>query len=225
MTDTLPAPRMGPSFRWRVLSPILALVAAFAFAVVLVGVLDAVSVGEDTAVALAQTAASLGILLLAIVLWRALPTHERRLAVRRPRPSAVGIGVAVGIALIVIVGVIVTIATVVDPGIENDIKDLEGPDVGAQAWQVAVLVASLVALAPLGEEILFRALLFRGLARRLPLAVAALASSAIFARATRCDRRRCPGTRGTARTGTTSCSRRSASRSAAWGRSCSSRAR
>jgi hypothetical protein len=47
-------------------------------------------------------------------------------------------------------------------------------------WQTALIVFALIVLAPLGEEILFRALELRGLVRLIPFAVAAPISGLLF---------------------------------------------
>jgi membrane protease YdiL (CAAX protease family) len=47
-------------------------------------------------------------------------------------------------------------------------------------WQTALIVFALIILAPLGEEILFRALELRGLVRLIPFAIAAPISGLLF---------------------------------------------
>ncbi len=67
----------------------------------------------------------------------------------------------------------------IDPVVERRLNEVE--DIGTVPWQVVLTVIALVVLAPLGEELLFRGLLLRGLARRLDFWPAALITSAVFA--------------------------------------------
>ena len=105
-----------------------------------------------------------------------LPAHERHaaVAVKGPLRRAVLAGIAVGAGIVVAAAIIIAIGAAIDPVVERRLDDVE--DIGTAPWQLVLMVLSLVVLAPLGEELLFRGLLLRGLARRLRFWPAALIS-------------------------------------------------
>lgn len=172
----------GPGFGWRVASPLLAVVLAFVLAVVAAGLLSLAPLSDDALGAALTFATSLLLLVFAVLLWRSLPPANQRWAVRPPDDlRAIGFGMALGLALLVGAAIIVASGAAIDPTVERRLDDIE--IVGSEPWQLALLVVSLVVLAPLGEELLFRALLLRGLVRRLRFWPAALVSSLAFAAA------------------------------------------
>ncbi|WP_217913026.1 CPBP family glutamic-type intramembrane protease [Miltoncostaea marina] len=169
----------GPAFGWRVAAPLLAVVAAFAIAIVAAGVLTATPMSDDSLGAVVTVATSALLLAFGWLLWRRLPAGERRAAVGGPGGVApVGLGVAVGLALLVGAAIVVATGAAIDPTVERRLEDLE--IVGSEPWHLALLVVSLVVLAPLGEELLFRGLLLRGLLARLRFWPAALLTSLAF---------------------------------------------
>jgi membrane protease YdiL (CAAX protease family) len=87
-------------------------------------------------------------------------------------------GIGIGFALLIMALVIVATGSAIDPVVERRIEEVE--DIGTAPWQLALLVVALVVLAPLGEELLFRVLLLRGLVRRMPFWGAALISALAF---------------------------------------------
>jgi membrane protease YdiL (CAAX protease family) len=175
---------MLPGFWWRVLSPLGAVVVALAALVVLFAGLTAGGMGEGARSAVAPAATGLLLLCFALVLWRGLPAHERRraIAVKGSVRRAILAGIGGGLALVVVSQAILLIGVALDPGLRRRLDELS-EQIGPRPWQVALSVVSLVVLAPLGEELLFRALLLRALARRLPFWAAAVVSSLVFAAA------------------------------------------
>lgn len=177
-----PAPR-APGFWWRVLSPPGAVLAAFAALVAAAGVLSLAPLSDDALGAILAFGTSLLLLVFGVLLFRNLPAHERRLAVARPADPrrAILAGIGTGLALLVGALVIVAVGSAIDPVVERRLAEVE--EIGTAPWQLVLTITALVVLAPLGEELLFRALLLRALARRLRFWVAALLSSVAFASA------------------------------------------
>ena len=170
-----------PGFWWRVLSPPGAVVAALAVLIAMAGALSVADLSTDTLGAILTFVTSLLLLLFALLLWRGLPPQNRRaaIAVKGPLRQAVAIGIGVGLLLVAGAAVILLTGSAIDPVVERRLNDVE--DIGTVPWQVVLTVIALIVLAPLGEELLFRGLLLRGLARRLDFWPSALISSAIFA--------------------------------------------
>jgi membrane protease YdiL (CAAX protease family) len=174
----------APGFWWRVLSPIGAVLLAFACAVVGAGILSTTPLSTDSAGAVLAFVTSGLILLFALVLWRGLPEHERRAVVAVKRGGvrrAVAAGAAVGAGIVVGAGIIIAVGSAIDPVVERRIQDVE--DIGTAPWQLVMTICALVVLAPLGEELLFRGLLLRALVQRMRFWRAALVSSVLFASA------------------------------------------
>jgi membrane protease YdiL (CAAX protease family) len=178
-----PAPTR-PGFWWRALSPLGAVVVALAALIVLFVVLDAGGVSEDAQAAVAPAATGLLLIGFALLLWRGLPAHERRsaVAVKGSVRRAVLTGMAAGLGLVVASQIVLLIGVAIDDGARRRLDEL-GEELGPAPWQVALTIASLVLLAPIGEELLFRALLLRALAQRMRFRAAALVSSLAFAAA------------------------------------------
>jgi membrane protease YdiL (CAAX protease family) len=172
-----------PGFRWRVLSPIGAVLLAFAALLVAAGVLQATPLSDDATTALLQFATSLLLLVFALLLRNGLPAHERRAttALKHSLGGAIGLGVTLGIGIVILAGSIILLGQAIDPVVERRLDDLD--EIGTVPWQLAITVFSLVVLAPLGEELLFRGLLLRALVRRLRFWPAAIITSLVFASA------------------------------------------
>lgn len=170
-----------PGFWWRVLSPPGAVVVALGVLIVIAGTLSVADLSTDTLGAILTFFTSLLLLVFAVVLWRGLPAQNRRaaIAVKGPLAKAIATGVGVGFALVVGAAVILLTGSAIDPTVERRLNEVE--DIGSVPWQIVLTVIALIVLAPLGEELLLRGLLLRGLARRLAFWPAALVSSAIFA--------------------------------------------
>lgn len=184
-----PAPRPAdgePAFWPRVVSPVIVLAASIVVAVIVGGVASASGASQDAAGSLAVAAASLGILVFGLLVVRSMRPLDRRLVFVRKGSlvSAVGIGIAGGIAALIAAGIVLTVGAAIDPG-AGDKLDQVGRDLqesaGVARWQEAVLVMSLVLLAPLGEELVFRGVLLRTLVRRVSFPAAAVLSSCVFA--------------------------------------------
>ena len=177
-----PAPP-PPGFWWRVLSPPAAVVAAFVCALVAAAVLSATPMGEDALVTVLQFIASALILVFALLLWRGLPEHERRavLAIKGSPRRVAWTGVGIGALIVVGAAILLAAGSAIDPNVERQVQDQER--IGTAPWELGLWVVALVALAPLGEELLFRGLLLRGLTRRVRFWPAAAISSLVFAAA------------------------------------------
>jgi membrane protease YdiL (CAAX protease family) len=173
------APR-PPGFWWRVLTPPGAILAAFAALIAAAGILSVAPIGDDALNAILAFGTSLLLLAFGWLLWRTLPAHERRLGIARPENPrrAILAGVGTGLVLLVVALVIVGIGSAIDPVVERRIEEVE--EIGTAPWQLVLLVLALVVLAPLGEELLFRVLLLRGLVRRVPFWTAAVISGVVF---------------------------------------------
>jgi membrane protease YdiL (CAAX protease family) len=173
----------SPGFAWRVFSPIGAVVLAFALLIVSAGILSVFDLSDDSVGAILAFGTSLLLMLFAIGLWRRLPEHERRLAVARPESmrNTVGVGVGIGVVIIIGAAIILLTGSAIDPVVQRRIEEVE--EIGTAPWQLVLMVLALVVLAPLGEELLFRGLLLRGLVRKMRFWPAAMLSSALFAAA------------------------------------------
>jgi membrane protease YdiL (CAAX protease family) len=173
----------APGFCWRVLSPLGAVLAAFILLVVGAGTLSLTALSDDALEAILVFATSLLLLVFAVVLWLGLPAANRRaaVAVKGPLPKAVAVGVGMGLALVVGAGLILLAGSAIDSHVQRQLDEVDS--IGTAPWQLVLTVSALVILAPLGEELLFRGLLLRGLARRLPFWAAAVVSSLLFASA------------------------------------------
>jgi membrane protease YdiL (CAAX protease family) len=172
-----------PGFWWRVLSPPGAVVVAFVGAMVAAAVLSATPMGEDALVTVLQFVASSLILAFGVLLWRGLPAHERRavLAIKRSRPRVIWTGIGMGLLIVFGAALLLAIGSAIDPAVEDRLEDQE--EIGTAPWELVLWVVALIVLAPLGEELLFRGLMLRGLARRLRFWPAAAFSSLVFAAA------------------------------------------
>jgi membrane protease YdiL (CAAX protease family) len=173
----------SPGFWWRVLSPVGAVLVAFVVLAVGAGILDATSISDDGAAAILTFGTSVLLLAFGVLLWLRLPAHERRAAVALKHSAwgAVGLGVTMGIGLVIGAGTIILIGTAIDPVVERRIDDIE--EIGTVPWMVVLTVIAVVVLAPLGEELLFRGLLLRGLVQRMRFWYAAALSSLLFSAA------------------------------------------
>ena len=179
-----PAPAVHqPGFLWRVLSPIGAVLLAFVVLVIAAGALSATDLSDDSTGALLSFGTSLLLLAFGVALWLRLPAHERHavVALKHSAWGTVGLGVTIGIGLIIGAGAIILAGSLIDPVVERRLE--EEQDVGTAPWQITLLVVAVVVLAPLGEELLFRGLLLRGLVRRIRFWPAAVVSSLLFAAA------------------------------------------
>ena len=180
---TAPVPhRREPGTAIRILGPILIVFASFLFSGIVYGVAKAFGLSDDSAIAIAGFAGSAAILGFGLLMRSYLPAHERRL-MTGPRwsiPAALGIGLALGIGMRIALGIIVTLGQAVDPGLCEELLKLDDELIPPALWHKLLLAVSLVVLAPLGEELVFRGILLRGLARKLPFAASALISGVLF---------------------------------------------
>ena len=146
----------------RVVRPIAAVLLAFGISIPLAAALAATALSDDGIAAIFTVIGSALIALFALAFLFALPAHERRLTLA-VKHSVRG-----------------TIGTVIDGGLEDRLED-QAVTVGTVPWQAIFMVVALVVLAPLGEELVFRGLLLRALARRLAFWPAAAITALLFA--------------------------------------------
>jgi len=134
--------------------------------------------GDDVARTLAFLAGSATLAALGIFLLTRLPAHRRRMAIRGRRDGLV-IGCGIGFALAILAVAIVAAGVALDSGARERLEEIafELPDSTAL---VIVTTIAVVVLAPIGEELVFRALLLRELAGRIEARNAVLVSAAIF---------------------------------------------
>lgn len=175
-----PLDRVG--FWPRVLRPIGAVLLAFGLSIPLVAVLTGAGLSDESVSAIFMLVGSALIALFGFIFLTALAPHERRLALatKHSAGGAIGLGVVIGIGIVIGSGAIVLGGTLVDSGLEERLEE-QTIDLGSAPWQAALVVVALVVLAPLGEELVFRALLLRGLVRRLAFWPAATVSALLFA--------------------------------------------
>jgi uncharacterized protein len=170
-----------PQVKLRIIGPLLIVLAAFALSIFVYGILKAFSLSDDSANVIAGFFASAAILGFGLLARANLPAHERR-QVTSPRwkiAAALGIGVALGIGARIGIGIVVTLGQAVDPGLCRKILELDD-DLPTVFWHKLLVAIALVVLAPLGEELVFRGLLLRGLVRRMSFPVAAVISGVLF---------------------------------------------
>ena len=187
-TDVPPAapPAPTPPKTWvRILAPVGVVFAGFVIGGILFAYLDAAGVSERTAETVAGFVATSSILGLGYVFYRALRPHERRqvLPSRGSFWISVLIGLGLGLAARIVVGLIVQIGESLDNGVCPALKDAAdqlAPD-DLATWHKILLFVAVVALAPLGEELVFRGLFLRGLIRTMPFLPAAAISGVVFA--------------------------------------------
>lgn len=174
-------PPRPPGFWWRVLSPVGAVLVSFVVLIVAAGVLYAATDMSDTSIgALVTPLTSLLLLVFALLIRARLPAHEQRLAVavKGPLRRAVLVGILVGLGIVVVAAIVISIGAAIDPVVQRRLDEVE--KIGSELWQIVPMVIALVVLAPLGEELLFRGLILRGLVRRMGFWAAAAVSSALF---------------------------------------------
>jgi membrane protease YdiL (CAAX protease family) len=172
----------GPGTVARITGPIGAVLASFALAIFLFGALDAAGLTQDSAEALAGLAAGTALVVFGFWLRSRLPPHEQRQVLAAKRSIGACVAAALGLAFLlrIAAGVIVAAGEQIDPGLSDEIETLNEaiPDA---LWHKILLAIGLVVLAPVGEELLFRGLLLRGLTRVASFPVAAGVSGVVFA--------------------------------------------
>ena len=184
MTD--PAPEVEtPTFvpRWGLGDAALAFVVGMVAAVFVDGVYVSVAGTEET---LARTIATL------VGLWVGLAGVPYLASKRKGTGSLdedfglrverrdIGVGVVVGAAAqFALVNLVVTLFDIVGPDV-NVGRQAENLTNAAEGWGLALLAPFLVIGAPLVEELFFRGLLQRSIARRLGPVVAMIGSSIAF---------------------------------------------
>jgi membrane protease YdiL (CAAX protease family) len=177
-----PAPIRSPGALPRIGWPILIVPVSFIVGGIVFGLLKAFDLTDDGAETIAGVVS--GMAIVALGLWRraTLPRPEQRMMIsRRTRLVwAVLIGVGLALALRIAVGLIAQVGSAIDSDVCREFATLDD-DLPTVGWQKVLLAVALVALAPVGEELVFRGLLLRGFARVMPFAAAALVSGVIFA--------------------------------------------
>ena len=178
----------GPRWRWnargawwRIVVPLAAVVVGLGAAIGCVLAARALGAGQDASSAVGVAVGSSGILLVGVVVLLTVQPAQRRLMIAskgRVGPS-LAIGLGIGAAIVVGSAIIISAGATIDGDARQRLEDVQVTLAGVW-WQTALIVFALIVLAPLGEEILFRALELRGLVRLIPFAVAAPISGLLF---------------------------------------------
>ncbi len=183
MSISLPPPTpVSERTAKRIVGPVLIVLASFAVATILYGILIGAGLSEDSAAALAQAVGGLAILGLGLRSYSRLPNHERRLVFAPKRSYGICILTGIGLAFVlrIVAGVTISIGQAVDPSLCHQLLTLDDA-VPTVMWHKVLLAISLIVLAPLGEELVFRGLFLRGLVRELTFPAAAVISGVAFA--------------------------------------------
>lgn len=145
------------------------------------GLATGAGAGTTTAGTIAGVAMALAILVFGLQVRTTLSPAEQRLMVGPRCTWPVTLGVAVGVALgaRIAIGILTEVGQRLDSGLCHRLNDLS-LEPTPQMWQKLALAITLVVLAPLGEELVFRGILLRGLVRAMPFAASAWVSGAMF---------------------------------------------
>jgi membrane protease YdiL (CAAX protease family) len=176
-----PPDPVEPGFWWRLLMPVVAVIAGLVGLVVVV-VAATTATSGGMADAIAATAGSAIILAAGLALVRHLPRHEVRriFAAKATTATTVVTGIGFGVLLTITSAVIIAVGLLIDPGLGGDSRDIAAP-LGPGVAGTLIVICGVIALAPLGEELLFRGIMLRGLVRRCPFWPAAVISAVVFA--------------------------------------------
>lgn len=178
----------GPRWRWtargawwRILVPVAAVVVGLAIAIGCLLALRAAGVDQDARNAIGVLVGSGAILVVGVVVLLTVQPAQRRLMVagKGRLRSSLAIGLGIGAAIVVGSAMIIATGAQFDGEARRRLEDAQ-ITLADVWWQTALIVFALIVLAPLGEEILFRALELRGLVRLIPFAVAAPISGLLF---------------------------------------------
>lgn len=185
--STSPPTRRAPSRpagAWRrILAPVVIFVAAIFAAGIAYGVAKGVGAGETSALVVAQIALGATILALGLGFRAALPAHERRAMTAGKVSLGKALALAVGVALAarIGIGIINATAEAIDPSLCKKFTEVALDQADTPAlWHKIMIAFALVVLAPLGEELVFRGILLRGLVRVMAFPVAAIISGVLF---------------------------------------------
>ncbi len=161
--------------------PFAVMLGAFVASTMAVAVMRVGDAGRDTTGAVAGAVFSAALLGGAILLRAQLPRHERENVTRSKLPmiGAIGAGIGFGLAFRAGIGMITALGEAIDPSLCRKLQDATDI-VPPLLWQKIVLAFLLVVLAPLGEELLFRGILLRGLVRVMPFAGATIVAGTLF---------------------------------------------
>jgi membrane protease YdiL (CAAX protease family) len=175
-----PAAPAEPGFWWRILMPLVAVLGGLV-ALAVVAVVALLFASDQLADAISTTVGSAVILAIALLIARRLPRHERRriFALKAGVPVTVATGLSAGLGLVVVTALIIGLGTAIDPGVRDRTQGIGSP-LGTSAVGASLVIVSIVVLAPLGEELLFRGIMLRGLVRRLPFWPSAVISAIVF---------------------------------------------
>jgi membrane protease YdiL (CAAX protease family) len=175
-----PASPAPPGFWWRLAMPLVAVVGGL-LALIVAGIVALLFTSGQTAEAIATFTGSAAIFGIGLLVVHHLPRHERRriFALKAGIPVTVATGLSAGLGMVVVTGIIIAVGTALDPGVRDRTHGIGSP-LGTGTLGVTLVILSVVVLAPLGEELLFRGVLLRGLVRRSPFWPAAVISGIVF---------------------------------------------
>lgn len=166
---------------WYIGMPLVVMLLATIGASVLAAIVEGLGAGTDTRDAIIGIAFSGALLLGGLALRTMSPrTVQREMTGSRISiGQAIGIGVGMGLAFRLLSGIISSIGEAIDPSLCEKAK--EATDIiPPEMWQKVLLAISLVMLAPLGEELLFRGHMYRGVAALTRVVPAAVIAGVLF---------------------------------------------
>lgn len=166
---------------YRVGATVLIMIGAIVGSTVAYALARAFGAGTTTADTIAGVAMALGIVGLGLAVRATLSPAEQRMMVEPRCEWWISLVVAIGVAFAarVGIGVLTEIGQRLDSGLCKRLNDLSLEPTPLM-WQKVAVAVSLVVLAPLGEELVFRGILLRGLVRMVPFAASAWISGALF---------------------------------------------
>ena len=160
--------------------PLVAVLGGLA-SLVVVTLIAMITASGPMADSIATAAGSAVILGIGLVIAHHLTHHERRLifAIKASPPATLATGVVGGVAMLIGSALIISVGTHLDSGLSSRVHGIASP-LGPGLAGTLITMLGVMVLAPLGEELLFRGILLRGLVQRMPFWSAALVSGAIF---------------------------------------------
>jgi len=161
--------------------PLVVMVAAIVGSMIVAALLEVTGMGTDSQNAIIGIVFSGALVAGGLALREGVPMPFRAdiTAPRVPLGKAVAIGLGMGLAFRFLSGIITAIGESIDPSLCEKAK--EATDIiPPETWHKVLLAISLVALAPFGEELLFRGFMFRGFGSVLPLVPAAIVAGVVF---------------------------------------------
>jgi membrane protease YdiL (CAAX protease family) len=169
------------SARTRLLMGLLAVVAGLIATISTLAALHPTPAGTTTRRCIAVVVGSATIAAFGVFVLRSAAPHLRRVATaRRPLLRAILTGVGAGVGALIMMGIILAVGRSIDPEASRAL-DRETQLQTHTWWQAALIGLALIVLAPIGEELVFRAIVLRSLASWMAWLPAMALSATVFA--------------------------------------------